>query len=208
METYVISLLQKRPNKIQEFKVRCPKELNTTVYDGVDGSNEVLPLWWNQKMKGSYGCYLSHINILKLVNGLTLILEDDAVFCDNFIEKLSRAIRHVPDDWDQLYIGGQHLGSRKSMNNYIEKGTNINRTHGYFVKNKDSANKLLSNLLDKDFWIKNLNKNKYHIDYAYGIMHKQNIINAYASKPFLIGQAANSYSDTGSQISTVVRWWN
>ena len=209
---YVISLLKKRPNKIQEFRDRCPKELNIEVYDAIDGSEQQLPLWWNDKLKGSYGCYLSHLNILKKISENNyynvLILEDDAAFCDNFILKLKNVFNNIPNDWEQLYLGGQHLGNKQIINNYIIKGSNINRTHAYIIRNKNVSDKILSYIENKNFWIENLNKNKYHIDYAYGILHKKNLINAYASKPFLIGQKANKISDTGSQLSTVDRWWN
>lgn len=212
---FVISLSKKRPNKFQEFIGRLPScwsNDDITLLDAVDGSNIELPVWWNQNLKGAYGCLMSHVSILKEIGQCnytnTLIFEDDAIFCNDFENKLDAVFKELPPDWNQLYLGGQHLQKPISVNNVIVKGTNINRTHCYAINNGDTANKCLDHLLKKDFWIQNLTRNKYHIDYAYGWMHKQHIINAYAAKPFLVGQQTNQYSDTGSQISKVDRWWN
>lgn len=212
---YTISLTKKRPNKINEFMNLLPKNWSLgriDVFDAVDGTLEELPLWWNEKLKGAYGCYKSHLNILNeiMVNDWvnTMILEDDAIFCNNFMSKFEVICEHLPQDWEQLYLGGQHLSKAVRVGDHILKAGNINRTHCYIIKDKIVAQKIVNNFINKDFWIKYLTKYKYHIDYAYGILHKQNMIKSYASNPFLVGQRANNISDTGSQVSSVVRWWN
>lgn len=212
---YVISLIKKRPNKISEFMTIVPKDWNLgkiEIFDAVDGLVEELPLWWNERLKGSYGCYKSHMNILQQIieNGWenTMILEDDAIFCGDFIKRFEIMCENLPSNWEQFYLGGQHLSKPKLINFSIVRGTNINRTHCYIIKNKDIAKKIINYLSDKDFWITNLTKTKYHIDYAYGVLHKQNKVVCYASNPFLVGQQPNSFSDTGSQISRSIRWWN
>ena len=208
---YVISLTKKRPEKLYKFCERYPEDLGPIeLFDAIDGDNVCLPEWWNQHLKGSYGCYSSHLAILRSIvkDNLnnTIIFEDDAIFCDKFVETLHICVNALPSDWNQFYLGGQHLKQPPKFNEHLLKGANINRTHGYIVKNSDTAKILLSNLENKDFWLKNFPKNKYHIDYGYGFMHKD-IINAYSPLRFLIGQAANEYSDTGSQIAKQDRWW-
>lgn len=212
---FVISLTKKRSNKVSEFMDSLPQDWNigeVCVFDAIDGDNEELPLWWPKNMRGSYGCLKSHLSILNLIvsqNLLnTLIIEDDAIFCDNFIQSLENVLRNLPDDWEQLYLGGQHLSKFKVINKDLVRAENVNRTHCYIIRNKNTAHKMIDYLTDKDFWIKNLTQKKYHIDYAYGAMHKKNTIVAYASLPFLVGQKSNKFSDTGSQISSVNRWWN
>ena len=212
---FLISLTKKRSNRVAEFMDHLPHDWNMgkiSVFDAIDGDNEELPLWWPKNMKGSYGCLKSHLSILNsivsqnLLN--TLIMEDDAIFCDNFIQRLEDVCRDLPDDWEQLYLGGQHLAKFKVINKYLVRGENINRTHCYIIRNKHTAQKMINYLIDKDFWIKNLIHKRYHIDYAYGTMHKNNNIVAYASLPFLSGQKSTQFSDTGSSISSVNRWWN
>jgi GR25 family glycosyltransferase involved in LPS biosynthesis len=212
---FVISLTKKRSNKAVEFMDSLPQDWNigeVCVFDAIDGDNEELPLWWPKNMTGSYGCLKSHLSILDLIlsqNLLnTLIIEDDAIFCDNFIQRLENVLRDLPDDWEQLYLGGQHLSKFKVINKDLVRVGNVNRTHCYIIRNKNTAQKMISYLTDKDFWIKNLTQKKYHIDYAYGTMHKNNTVVAYASLPFLVGQKSTQFSDTGSQISSVTRWWN
>jgi GR25 family glycosyltransferase involved in LPS biosynthesis len=49
---------------------------------------------------------MSHIEAIKKYPGKTLILEDDALFCELFNEKFSDHIAHLPEDWDILFLGG------------------------------------------------------------------------------------------------------
>lgn len=212
---YVISLTKKRPNKVSEFMSNLPKNWNigaVNIFNAIDGQTEDLPIWWPERMKGSYGCLKSHLsilnNILEQDLSNTLIIEDDAIFCDHFIQRLTNVCEELPNDWEQLYLGGQHLGKYKIVKKYLVRAENINRTHCYIINNKVVAQKIINNLINKNFWISNLTKNKYHIDYAYGIMHKNNSVITYAAKPFLVGQRSNKFSDTGSQISNIDRWWN
>lgn len=61
---------------------------------------------------GAVGNLLSHIEILKKArdNGHknVLILEDDVEFIDNLNEVFNDVVTQVPDDWDLLYLGGNH----------------------------------------------------------------------------------------------------
>lgn len=58
---------------------------------------------------GEFGCYLSHLEIYKQIkaNGWkrTLILEDDAEFCPDFLMKFTEYWKHTPAEWDMLYLG-------------------------------------------------------------------------------------------------------
>lgn len=58
---------------------------------------------------GEIGCFISHTTIYQKIkdNGFdkTLILEDDAIFCNGFKEKFVEEMKNVPDDWDMIYFG-------------------------------------------------------------------------------------------------------
>ena len=58
---------------------------------------------------GEIGCFQSHRAIYKkIVEGgykSVLILEDDALFCENFNEMFAEQIKNVPEDWQMLYFG-------------------------------------------------------------------------------------------------------
>ena len=52
---------------------------------------------------------MSHINVwkqfLQTNKEQCIIFEDDALFVDNFVEKLKIGLSNTPDDYDMLYIG-------------------------------------------------------------------------------------------------------
>jgi len=60
--------------------------------------------------KSVIGCFLSHIiawtQIINESSDYFLILEDDVRFDKNWIDKLNKAIHHIPKDADLLYLGG------------------------------------------------------------------------------------------------------
>lgn len=70
---------------------------------------------------GGIGCAMSHIyiwrDIIKLVDegkatpqSMFLVLEDDCMFADDFTEEMVLdRLKHVPDDWEMIYLGGQDL---------------------------------------------------------------------------------------------------
>lgn len=59
---------------------------------------------------GMKGCFKSHVSIWKSIlddhkQNNVLILEDDALFADNFNEVLDIALSELPEDYDILYFG-------------------------------------------------------------------------------------------------------
>ena len=49
---------------------------------------------------------MSHIEAIKKYQGITLILEDDALFCGDFNQKFADHITSLPEDWDIMFLGG------------------------------------------------------------------------------------------------------
>ncbi len=86
---------------------------------------------------GTYGCAMSHIGIIKLAKArnykYVLILEDDATFIDDFNPELLE----LPDNWDMLYLGGNHhIEPASSQPNVgIRRIKKTTRTHSYIVRN-------------------------------------------------------------------------
>lgn len=211
---YVISL-KHRQHRLTHFFHTIPSDIfnpkKILIYDAVDGSKEKLPDWWLSRCGGTYGCYSSHKNIWQEIVEKNyknvIIFEDDAIFCENFTRLFSTFMSSIPDDWDQAYIGGQHLEPATRINECVVLGSNINRTHAYMIKNRDSAIKIINNLSDIDLWTTSL-KNKMHVDHALGHLHSNKIIKAYASDPFLVGQNIDKFSDTGCRPRMNKAWWN
>ena len=104
---------------------------------------------------GEYGCYLSHLNVLKSVlespEELHLILEDDVFFVPNFKNKLKLLLSRVENiDWDVLYIGiNKHENNCDEGEYLLDKSFGIYYpkhpmwgTHAYIVR-KESFKKIV-----------------------------------------------------------------
>lgn len=65
---------------------------------------------------GAVGCSLSQFFVIKMAKQLGLknflLLEDDVEFDDDLQNNFTQAIADVPDDWDLLYLGGNHLSGQ------------------------------------------------------------------------------------------------
>jgi hypothetical protein len=71
---------------------------------------------------GAWGCLMSHLRAVQeaTMDGLesSMVLEDDAVFQPKAVEMLARLMREVPADWDQIYLGGQHLSTEEPYSHF------------------------------------------------------------------------------------------
>lgn len=114
--TVVISLPRKRCNetaidrisRMSDWPFPAPVE-----FSAID-TTRALPatatsVWRSRGARyiGLYGCMLSHRAVLEQFTGRVLVLEDDAVFCDGFCEKVSSFFDKIPTDWDAIALGGR-----------------------------------------------------------------------------------------------------
>jgi GR25 family glycosyltransferase involved in LPS biosynthesis len=111
----------------------------------------------NSKLSsGAIGCTLSHFIAWTMASNLSheefLVLEDDAVFQDDFLEKFRSAYAQLPSDWEMAYLGWINYCPEKSLNieeitpDWFKFKTFDGRamrlaTHGYLFK-KSIINKL------------------------------------------------------------------
>lgn len=57
-------------------------------------------------VEGMVAGTMSHVMVMKKYAGKRiLILEDDALFCEDFNEKFDQVIQELPDDWHIFYLG-------------------------------------------------------------------------------------------------------
>ena len=63
--------------------------------------------------EGAVGCSLSHLFVMKYAKHLNLnnflLIEDDIIFDDNLNNNFSKIVNQIHQDWDMLYLGGQHF---------------------------------------------------------------------------------------------------
>ena len=114
-QVFVINL-DRRPDRMNEFIERCPKELDYQRFSAIDGqlldtcihynkgipeshayTDSIYKFKRKKRIFGENGCYQSHYNIWKKVldintideRDMVMILEDDLFFTENFLKKLN-----------------------------------------------------------------------------------------------------------------------
>ena len=152
---YIINLAR-RPERKEEM-IKKLEQNNITQYEfieAIDGSESNILEQFN-KLKsnsnfpiitsGHYACLLSHINAIKKAkenNYLNImILEDDIIFCGNFIDKIKNIT--IPE-YDMIYLGGISSKIKIFMNNWGK----VNKIMGAYayVLNKSIFDDVLEQL--------------------------------------------------------------
>jgi GR25 family glycosyltransferase involved in LPS biosynthesis len=108
-------------------------------------------------------------------------MEDDVEFCDNFNEQLEIKMNSLPDDWDMLFFGANHIIPPIKVNDHIYRIQRAYSAHFYAIK---------SNLYEPI--IERLEKKLEPLDVTYANI--QPSINAYITNPHLVWQRPD-YSD-------------
>jgi len=189
--------LKKRTDRLKKFFHNCPFDDVEIIY-GFDGKNsdaennyDKLKMEKFNKLKlGEIGCFISHIRIYEyMINNnieLMLIMEDDAIFCDNFINKFDLIKTELENKQNIIFIGGRFtsnyvtfkkdyikISNKKYIikHNKLSKSSDLDRTtHAYLIFKKCALNLLnqfnkSTNITDPfDHWlIKTLKKNNLDI---------------------------------------------
>lgn len=97
---------------------------------------------------GAIGCFLSHRNLYKDILSRArgpetryLVFEDDAVVTPTFVSDLEERLKHVPHDWDIVYMSkmypiGKHIGHGIIHLEVDPTATKNFGTWGYLIKEK------------------------------------------------------------------------
>lgn len=205
VDAVVVISLARRPDRLDAFYDGLPSDwplLVPRVFPAVDGLAEDRPAWW-KSTPGAWGCYRSHLRLVEhcLASdiGRVLVLEDDATFVADFAARVDGL--DVPEDCQQLYLGGQHLATPERGPPGLVVGRNVNRTHAYALFGRDSLELVRDHLKPEPArW-----RAKHHVDHHYGLLHRDRRLRVYAVDPWLAGQAGGT-SDVGKS-SASQRWW-
>lgn len=174
-------------------------------FRAVDGRKAPPPAWW-QVGWGAWGCLMSHARVLE--NALheniesLLVLEDDALIPRSFRERVEAFLSSVPNDWDMLYFGGQHLSEPLPVSENVVRCVDVNRTHAYAVR-RPFISTLYQAILNAPDYIANP---RHHVDHRIGQLCRTHRHNIYAPRHFLIGQRAGRSDVSGSNDDQ--RTWN
>lgn len=172
----VISLPQ-REDRLKEFLSGLPKPWPFPQIEVVPGVVAQAPASWRAS-SGAYGCALAHISVIESafrtgVRGL-LVLEDDAVFSENFPQQWRSFAQAVPPSWSMLMLGGQHVEEPQRLGR-ISRCFNTRRTHAYVIR--DRAMPLVART-----W----RSASSHIDHLLPYLEAR--MKVFAPSPFLVGQ--------------------
>lgn len=133
-----------------------------------------------------------------------MVLEDDAVFQPRTVEMLERLMREVPDDWDQIYLGGQHLKEPELVPGrpFVLRCGNVNRTHGFILRRRAFV-KFQQHILHAPDYIAHPG---WHIDHQLGVAHERADWKVYAPAWWICGQEEGSSNISGRSNPRI--WWH
>lgn len=161
VDSYVLCL-KKDPARYDRFRRSWyasrarsgyPVDIGPTRVYGMNSDRfERVPEWRGENGKdrrGHTACYWGHVQMWRQAlaendeffnHGYALFFEDDAELDEDFWNRLRQGERELPENWDLLYVGGQHrINGRPAPDVYSEnlfKVKNVNRLHGYALRLK------------------------------------------------------------------------
>ena len=135
--------------------------------------------------KTMIGCGISHINIWKKIVkekiNKSLILEDDFILVDDFLNKFNRIINKAPNKYDMLFLTSSQIHNDsikiRDINEYFYKQLIVCQTVGYIIT-LEGAKKIL----------KYIDKISYHIDFEICMTSLFTDLNIISAKDHLIYQ--------------------
>jgi len=128
---------------------------------------------------------MSHVQVLKKYQDQKiLVLEDDALFVDDFNEKFEEVMQTIPADWDIFYLGAllpKNTGKVTPVNEHWTRQVFTTGSQAYCI-NRARVN----------YFIENLDGYEWYIDIGLRVFAEK--YNAYITQPNLVTQFP-SYSD-------------
>lgn len=205
---YVINL-KRRGDRLAEFWERLGQAdwpfVQPTVFEAIEGDITGTPSWWSQG-GGAWGCLMSHCRIMEIcMQGRVrnvLFLEDDVTFCEDFAAKAEVFLKAIPENWDHLYFGGQHLKHPVDEGESLFRCNNVNRTHAHAMTRR-YMKRVYRHVLNAPDYMKWRGS---HIDHRLGALHETGTVKVYAPKQFLCAQAEGKSDISGRK--TPEYYWN
>jgi len=130
MKTYVINL-KRRPDRLAALNLSIPY----TLVEATDGQ-VVFPLEPSKRMRGHFGCFDSHMRVLRMIvesNDNGLVFEDDCIIPGDFEQALNYLSADFPKDWDIVYLGGNPRIKFESTFLGLDKVHEVYGTFAYII---------------------------------------------------------------------------
>lgn len=190
----VISLVRDRM-RLDRFYQNLPEEWpfpRPEHFIAIDGAKVPEPPWWKAGA-AAWGCFRSHQmvieNALNCDTQSILVLEDDAVCASDFRAQFDRFARELPNDWEWVYLGGQHIQREKGLpikiTEHVYRPFNTHRSHAYVLRGSRVMRSICEHLNTPERW-----GEKNHVDHRFGELQADFPGGLYCPDQWLIGQAA------------------
>ena len=197
-----------RPDRLGRVKAHLDESgmadvSKVVVVSAIIGDWTTHPVGWGAG-RGAWGCLRSHMRICedamherddnrKMTLQNYLVLEDDVFFLPDAKEKLNSFMEALPDDWDQIYLGGQHQRKPVSLGNGLLVGLSVNRTHAYAL-NQKCFQPFYRHICYAPDYI----GSKKHIDHQLELAHQRRDWDVYCPPEWICGQEAGSSNVSGN----------
>jgi hypothetical protein len=139
-ERVVVINLTRRPDRLARLSKRLEGNWPFAAprrFEAIDGSRTSPPATW-KKGAGAWGCAQSHRAVLDaaIADGVSslLVLEDDAYVADDFASRAELFLARVPEDWDCLMLGAEHLLPPDPVAPGVARCRASIRCHAYAVR--------------------------------------------------------------------------
>lgn len=187
--------LDRRPDRWEQNCLPQFEKLDLSVerFSAVDGKKDIdigHGDYCNAELAGS----MSHLNAIKKAKNNNikklLLLEDDVVFKENANEMFSKVVNNVPDDWEYLFFGGNHVGGFRPVSDGVVRLGGSYAIHACGIK-ESSYDIMIKHLEHKiDLSIKNakIEKPKKSIAADFFLADLQKVLNTYCFLPHIAWQ--------------------
>lgn len=196
---YVISLTRRFDRRLATTVMLKNQDIDFEFYDAIDGIDLDKDFVANSGIFASeLACRMSHLNVIKLAKQRdlvnVLILEDDAEISRTFSADFAAWSRQVPEDWQLLYLSGNHSTCKEDGKGWYPVRPNIMR-----IKHTLTTAAWSCNCQIYDTIIERLSNGTKQVDLE--LCEIQLIVPAYAFKPSLITQRDGFSDIQGCKVS-------
>lgn len=195
--------LDRRTDRWEECqKIFSKFNLEVERFSAIDGNKENYNLGYpyDNELAGA----ISHTKVIELAMELKLknilILEDDVDFIQDLEGLFTKFINKIPEDWEGILFGGNHVGGGIQINENLIKVNRSYALHCYGLNSKvfketiDYMNSRIQNVIDNG---SEVIKNSVAADFFMADLHRIN--NWYCFRPHLAWQRTG-YSDIQKNI--------
>ena len=186
-------LVERKNNIIEQFK-----KYNINNYEFIEiYDREKLTFYNLEKFQNlrlsEISLFLKQIEALKVEYDIIIILEDDSILCENFLEKINNIITNLPENWDLISCGECSNLHMEVKNNELFYECIYARGGSMNLFNKLSAQKFLhifniEDIIDQP------------IDHWFGYIYKKYELKYFWVEPTLITQGSeNGFFNTSNR---------